>query len=88
MKVHTTTLTAGNTLVINSVDGAMMVSVQPNTGASCTFNGGITFKGTSSTALTLQNSQVLTVSALSPASPLDGITITAVSGDTDVIIGL
>jgi hypothetical protein len=86
MKFYTTTLTTGS-LVISTVDGAMMLSVQPSAGAVCTFQGGLPFQQQNSTPITLSNSQVLTVAASSSQSPLDGITITQTTGDIDIIIG-
>lgn len=88
MKFFTKTLAEGETLVVSSNDGAMMISIQPNVGASCTFLGGIAFQGEAPTAITLANSQVCTVASPSPVQPLDGITIVAVTGGTDIIIGL
>ena len=86
MKFYTKTLTTGS-LIISTTDGAMMISVQPAAGAVCTFQGGIPFQQQNPTPITLSNLQVLNVSALSPASPLDGIEITQVSGNIDIIIG-
>jgi hypothetical protein len=89
MKFFTKTLNNGDSLTISAEDGAMMLSIQPNgIGATCTFLGGIAFKGEAPSAIFLTNSQVCTVASPSPVQPLDGITIEATNGDTDIIIGL
>ena len=89
MKFFTKTLNNGNSLTITAADGAMLLSVQPNgAGATCTFLGGIAFQGEASSVITLTESQVCTVASPSPVQPLDAITIEAVNGNTDIIIGL
>ena len=88
LKIHTRTLTTGQSLTLSAIDGAMMVSIQVAAVGSATYEGGISFAGQASTALSISNGQVVTVGALSPASPLDGITITSVSGDVDILVGL
>ena len=89
MKFFTKTLNNGNSLTITAADGAMMLSVQPNgAGATCTFLGGIAFQGEASSVITLTENQVCTVASPSPVQPLDAITIEAINGDTDIIIGL
>lgn len=88
MKIHTRTLTTGQSLALAAIDGAMMISIQVATGGSATYEGGISFAGQASTPLAISEGQIVTVTALSPASPLDGITITSVSGDVDIVIGL
>lgn len=87
MRFWTYTLTSGS-ISINDFDGAMFVSVQCDvTSASCQVVGSIPFKGILPTAVTLTAGQGINISALSPASPLDGITITWVSGNIDILIG-
>lgn len=87
MNFYTTTLSSG-TLEINSVDGAMMISIEPNSGSSCTVLGTLPFKGLTPNAITLDANQVLTLSAQSPNSPLSGLTITHVSGTVDIVVGV
>jgi hypothetical protein len=53
----------------------------------CTVNGNIPFKGLPSQAVTLGSGEGINISALSPASPLDGITITHVAGNVDLLVG-
>lgn len=87
MVFYTTTLSSG-TLEINSADGAMMVSIEPNSGSSCTVLGSLPFKGLTPNAITLDANQVLTLSAQSPTSPLSGLVITHVSGTVDIVVGV
>jgi hypothetical protein len=87
MRFWTYTLTSGS-ISINQIDGAMFVSVQCDiVSASCRVVGSIPFKNLLPTAVTLSSGQGINISALSPASPLDGITITWVSGNIDILIG-
>jgi hypothetical protein len=87
MRFWTYTLTSGS-IAINEINGAMFVSVQCDVvSASCQVVGSIPFKNILPTAVTLTAGQGINISALSPASPLDGITITWVSGNIDILIG-
>ena len=88
MRFFTKTLTSGS-IAISITDGAMFVSVQcDSTSGSATVLGNLPFKGVSPDAVTLSAGQGVNISALSPASPLDGITITWVAGTVDVLIGV
>jgi hypothetical protein len=87
MTFYTTTLSAGS-LTISTADAAMMISIEPNSGSSCTVLGSLPFKGLTPVPIVLDANQVLTVSAQSPSSPLNGLTITHVSGTVDIIIGV
>ena len=87
MKFWTYTLTTGS-LSINAEDGAFFVSIlTESSGSGCSVIGAIPFKTISPTAVTLENGEGVNFSALSPASPLDGIVITHISGSIDLIIG-
>lgn len=86
MQVFTTTLSSGE-LVINREDGVSQVSIQPNVDSACLFTGNMTFGGANSTPLTLGETQVFTVSSSTSSSPLEGITITWVSGTVEVVMG-
>jgi len=87
MKFWTYTLTSGS-LTLNAQDGAFFVSILTESASSaCTVLGGIPFKQLNPTAVTLENGEGVNFSALSPSSPLDGITITWISGSVDIIIG-
>ena len=86
MRFFTFTLTTGS-ITISQTDGAMFLSLQCGTSSSVQVLGNIPFKGVTPTAVTLSDTQGINLSALSPASPLDGITVTWVSGSIDVIIG-
>ena len=87
MRFWTQTITSGS-LTIDFNDGAMFISIitDPNSGV-CTVNGNIPFKGLPSQAVTLGSGEGINISALSPASPLDGITITHVAGNVDLLVG-
>ena len=87
MTFYTTTLSSGS-LELLTADGAQMVSIEPNSGSSCTVLGSLPFKGSNPNAITLDANQVLTISSSSPSSPLNGITITWVSGTIDIIVGV
>jgi hypothetical protein len=65
----------------------MFLSVQCATSSSCTVLGNLPFKGLTPANVTLDASQGINLSALTPVSPLDGITITRVSGSIDILIG-
>ena len=87
MRFWTQTITSGS-IYIDFNDGAMFVSIitDPN-GGVCEVNGNIPFKGFPSQAVTLSSGEGTNISALSPASPLDGITITHISGNVDLLVG-
>jgi len=87
MRVFTFTLTTGTPIVINQTDGVMFLSVQCATSSSCTVLGNLPFKGLTPASVTLEATQGINLSAITPVSPLDGITITRVSGSVDVLIG-
>jgi len=87
MRFFTTTLTSG-TLSIGLTDGVMFLSVKTDSvSGSATISGNFPFKGVNSTPTPLGAGDIANMSALSPASPLDGITITWVGGNVDVILG-
>ena len=87
MTFYTTTLSSGS-LEILTADGAQMISIEPNSSSSCTVLGSLPFKGLSPNAISLDSNQVLTISAPSPSSPLNGITVTWISGTIDIIVGV
>jgi hypothetical protein len=86
MQIYTTTLTSG-VLALNREDGAIVISIQSKTGGEALFTGNLPFKGVTPTPITLTAGQVFNYSAASPSSPLDGITITWVAGDIDIVVG-
>ena len=88
MRVFTYTLTSGTPLVINQSDGVMFLSVQSDaTTGSCTILGNLPFQGLTPATVTLSAGQGINLSALTPVSPLDGITITRTAGTVDVLVG-
>jgi hypothetical protein len=73
---------------ISQTDGVMFLSVQSGASTgSCTVLGNLPFKGLAPQTVDISASQGINLSAISPASPLDGITITWGSGVVDVLIG-
>jgi len=86
MRVFTYTLTSGS-ITISQTDGVMFLSVQCATSSSCTVLGNLPFKNLTPATVTLSAGQGINLSALTPISPLDGITITNTSGSVDVLIG-
>lgn len=86
MRYFTKELASG-VLSINAVDGVQIISIQANLTSSCTIAGNFPFQGNPSTAITLSNGEGLTISANVPSSPIDGVTITWVSGTIDVVLG-
>lgn len=86
MEIFTTTLTSGE-LVLNREDGAMFISIQPADNSICMFDGSIPFKGLQPVPSLISGGRAVSYAAQSPNSPLDGITITHVTGSIDIIIG-
>lgn len=87
MRFWTYTLSSGS-LQIDFNDGASFVSVQADAvSGNCTVQGNIPFKGLNTQAVSITAGQGINLSALSPASPLDGITITWVAGNIDIVVG-
>lgn len=87
MRFWTFTLTTGS-VTIDSIDSVMFISVQCDAvSGSCSVLGANPFKGVAPNAVTLSAGQGVNVSALSPASTLDGLTITHIAGNVDILIG-
>lgn len=87
MRFWTQTITSGS-LTIDFNDGAMFISIiTDSTSGICQVDGNIPFKGLNSQPVTLSAGEGINISALSPASPLDGITITHVAGNVDLLVG-
>lgn len=84
MRIFTKSLTGG-TLVLQASDNVNQLSIQANASSSCTIQGNITYNGIDSDAMTLENGESLTLTT-TPNSPIEGITITWVSGTIDVLI--
>jgi hypothetical protein len=86
MQIYTTTLSTGE-LTLQRVDGAQVLSIQAATGGEAIITGNLPFKGVAPTPITFTAGQVFNYAAASPSSPLDGITITWVSGNVDIVVG-
>jgi hypothetical protein len=88
MRFFTTTLTSSSQLTINLNDGVMFLSVKTDSvSGSATISGNFPFKGINSSPTPLSAGDGANMSALSPQSPLDGITIQWVGGNVDIILG-
>jgi hypothetical protein len=85
MRLFTFELNTGS-LSISSSDGVTQMSIQANPTSSCEILGNFPFQGNTSTAIVLSNGESVTLTAPTN-SPLDGITITHVSGTVDILIG-
>jgi hypothetical protein len=86
MNFFTSTLVSG-IIEIKTSDGVSEISLAPQTGSSCQVVGNMTFNGFTSTPVEVFSGETLVISSSSPSSPIDGVTITWVSGGIDVIMG-
>ena len=85
MRLFTYELSSG-ALSISSADGVTQISVQANPSSSGTIQGNFSFQGLPSNAITLEGGESFTIQTPTN-SPLDGVTITHVSGTIDILIG-
>jgi len=87
MTVYTSTLTSGS-LTITADDYVSFLSVKAaNTASSFEFTGSAYFQQVLSSSVTLSNGDGVSLTAPSPQSPIQGVTITWLSGSVDIIIG-
>lgn len=86
MRIFTYTLTSGS-ISINTADGVTQISIEANASSECTIEGNFPFQSFTSSPITLEAGQSVTLMASTPASPIDGVTITHVSGTIDILIG-
>jgi hypothetical protein len=86
MRIFTFTLTSGS-ISINTNDGVTQLSIEANASSECTIEGNFPFQSFTSSPIVLEGGQSVTLMAMSPASPIDGVTITHVSGTIDILIG-
>jgi hypothetical protein len=85
--IFTLQLTSSQTINIASADSVMAISIQSApAGGQFTINGNSTFKGIASTNLGLVDGQGATITAPNFATPLDGITISWVSGTVQILL--
>jgi hypothetical protein len=86
MQIFTTTLSSGSLTLLRE-DGAQLISIQVRTSSEGLLTGSLPFKGSSPTPVALSAGSVFNYAASSSSSPLDGIIITHVSGDIDIVVG-
>ena len=77
---------SSGSLTIDREDGVTQLSIQANDSSSCTLLGNIPFKQIIPTSVSLANGESFTVTTPSQ-QPLEGVTITHVSGTVDIVIG-
>jgi hypothetical protein len=84
MRYWTQVLSAGS-ITINETDGVTALTIQANSSSSCQISGNLSFKGLNSQSVILENGESWTTT--SPTNtPIDGLTITWVSGTIDLLI--
>lgn len=86
MRIHTSVLSAGS-FVIDASMNAIQLSVQgADSTASFTIEGDLTIGSTPSAAISIGNGNGISISAPTGMSPLQGITITQVAGNINIVI--
>lgn len=86
MRLFTYTLSSGS-LQINDTDGVLSLTIKANSSSACQILGNIIFKGLNSSTNLIENGNSVTLTTTAN-SPLDGITITWVSGTVDILISI
>lgn len=86
MRLFTYELTSGS-IFISGYDGVTQISIQANPSSACNVQGNIGFSGLNSNAIEIANGESITITTPTN-SPLDGVTITHVSGTVDLLIGM
>lgn len=86
MNFFTSTLTSGS-IVIGTANGVSQLTVAPRVSSSCTILGNMTFQGSNSATIPIAEGETFVISSSSPMSPIDGFTITWVSGGIDIMMG-
>lgn len=85
MNIYSTALTSG-TFTLTKSQGAMFLSVQAANSSSFTFLGDLNF-GSALLPAAVTLTTGVNIQAKSTQAPLDGITITWVSGTVNIIVG-
>jgi len=77
-------------MVINYPLGVQYISIQADQATNGSFSvlGNIPFNGLQPNAVTVATGNGANFRAETPNSPIDGLTITWISGNVDIIIGL
>lgn len=87
MKFYTKALTSG-TFTISAAQNVLSLSIKTSSSGSCSFAGDGTFNEQASETQTFGANDGITLGTDNPMSPLDGITITWISGTVNIIIGV
>lgn len=85
-RLHTTALSGSLTITNDDDSPAVLRAAFLVASGTCAITGNFNYKGQASTAITLSAGQADSISALSAQCPLDGITITASGGVTNVML--
>jgi len=89
MRFFTYTMTSGS-MVINYPLGVQYISIQADQATNGSFSvlGNIPFNGLQPNSVVLPTNSGVNFRAETPNAPIDGLTITWISGNVDIIIGL
>jgi hypothetical protein len=88
MQIHTRTLNAGETLEITRNLGVYSLSYLTNSSSSGTIIGSLSINGVPSSSVVQEANQGATFTSGSVTSPLEGITLSCVSGTMDIILSV
>lgn len=87
MNIYSTSLTEAGSFSLTAAQGAMFLSVQAADSSSFTFLGGLNFDSSFPPPSAITLSTGVSVAAKSTQAPLDGVTVTWVSGTVNIIVG-
>jgi hypothetical protein len=88
MQIHTRTLNAGETLNITRSLSVYSLSYLVNSSSSGTILGNLSIDGVASNSVVQEANQGATFTSTSNNSPIEGITLSCVSGTMDVILSV
>ena len=85
-RLHTRALTGSITISNNDNDPPVLRASLIVASGTCSITGNFDYQGVASSAISLSAGQVDSISAAGPHAPLDGVTITAVGGTTNIML--
>lgn len=85
-RVHTRALSGSLTISNNDSEPPVLRASLIVQSGTCTITGNFNYQGVSSNSITLSAGQTDTITATGPNAPLDGITITAIGGITNIML--